>query len=231
MGDEEKSMSKNSSECTLKLTSLLPLLTSTVSQDLRGLLALPNEVLVIILRYVFGQRPRAFLCGRDPTFLRLVGNLSILDTNTRMRLTALPILLQNIDVIGHDLLAPEIRGLSPMYYDAVSALTIGWEDLDLFGTLWLGEKLFTGLSSVHLKLELQLPDRFSYQALGSRNPSPLIFAWLGRKAHTIRYLLEKYNGDMMPKLTVQITMSRGDNLVSVYMFHLEATHVDNGRLL
>jgi hypothetical protein len=124
--DEENTRKKLdvlSSKCTPELSHCpISLLISTGSQTSHNSLTITKEVLAIILRHVFGQCPRAFLYGRDPSILRFVGDLSALDTSMQIRQVAFSIFFENIEVIGQDLLAGPIRELSPGY-SSTQALT------------------------------------------------------------------------------------------------------------
>ena len=197
---------------------LISLLMITGSETSRNSLAIPNEVLVIILRHIFGSRLRAFLSGRDPTTIRLMGDLSALDASMQFRQVALSILFENIKVIGQDLLAGPIRELSPGYFHRISALTIGCESVELFKDFEQGPKLFTGLKSLHLEVYLQVPENYEHRARRARNRSyySRIIRCFRGKADVIKNLLEKYSGNITPKLALQITQSQYNGMVSIF---------------
>ena len=166
--------------------------------------------------------------------LRFVGDLSALDTSMQIRQVALSVLFENIEVIGQDLLAGPIKELSPGYFNTVSALTIGYESLQLFDDFEQGAILFTGLKRLHLKLDTQVPDGHSFRGLRASNQL-CYFEFLGLfggKLGTIRHLQEKYSGETTPKLTVQMTLSHCDDRVSIFCTpRLEALKTDIRQVL
>jgi hypothetical protein len=72
----------------------------------------PNEILSIILNHPFSNGIQVFISSLDPTTVRFLGDLSIIDANKYMRQTALLVLLASVKLISEDLLSGPVKSLS-----------------------------------------------------------------------------------------------------------------------